>query len=836
MSENINVNQDKSEGLGSKANMLRGAIYENNLIPSNNSSNSRLDKEIGKEGKEINKEKDKEIANTSIKKLSVKKKTETDSQNSKTSSKRNKRTFKGELDSYSANRSLLIFEERNYEEKRKRPLKDKKKEKRYIVDNLDTIFTKLNEPKIKLHIQEIILYITVFMVCVYHWIFLFISRSKIERNYCYGRLSQFDSCSKEQICSEYGTKLNLILFNDTLYIKNSSLDSHDLFIEENKKINVYYKSFYLRYSHLLSTNKLFSKIQMPSSTNEKTNFVIVLTAKEKWNLFYRYFSLCEFNNYYIMLVIMISLGGVIGSLVFGFLSDIYGRRSTIRSTLFIITITTTFLAVISYLLDYYYEKILNEFNENNNIIGNDSSYQNIISQLYAQEKIREQFRRAFYCFLLDVFILSGGLWPLLKSCMALIIENSTGELKVLIGFRRYNFFFGGLPALFTSLIFININSFTVTFIFLSTLNLILFLFSVVFLEESVRYYYEYCDWPKLTDVILNTYKVKIEDFRSLNDEELRNFRKEENLKNFNNAVRKMNTYTKEENNNSVSIIRNSFYNDIREKNLALSRNIKRDTDFIIKLSDVKSNPMIIFVCLFSNRTFNDSKFLILIILILLYSINDLLEKELLETPFFSINDLTLDIKHNYIINSVFFLVAIFNLLSNYFFYLLYRINCFKSIIVGSLLYMSLAIIVYHFLTTDVEDTPLDLNQYNFRMLNIYHKDKSSKNLLFILFTIYFALNGVNFYVYLLILKISKTIYRCTYFSIHSISLIIAMVLSECIHYQMEHYFSFLCVINVLCLLTFAFLSEFKELLYVINDLKIDIYRPSKNIQSKEKNE
>ena len=119
------------------------------------------------------------------------------------------------------------------------------------------------------------------MFYVYHWKFLFISRSKIERNYCFGRLSQFDSCSTEQICTEYGKKLNLILFNDTFSYNNSSLDSHELFIEESKRINVYYKPFYLRYFHLLSTHKLFSKIQMLSNTNEKTNFVIVLTAKEK---------------------------------------------------------------------------------------------------------------------------------------------------------------------------------------------------------------------------------------------------------------------------------------------------------------------------------------------------------------------------------------------------------------------------------------------------------------------------------------------------------------------------------------------------------------------------
>jgi len=821
MSERINISQSKT---GSKANIMGEVSFQNTLLPSNQSSNTKIDKE-------------KELVNTSIKKSSVKKqKTESESQNnnSKTSSKRNKKIYKDDIESNSANRSLLIFEEKNMEERRKRNLKEKKKEKRYIVDNIDNIFSKLNNPKIKLYIQEILLYIIVFNVCLYHWIFLFISRSKIERNYCFGRLNQFDSCSTVQICSNYKNKLNLIIYNNTFSYHNNSLDSHDLFVEESKIINTYYKPFFLRYSYLLSTNKLFSKIQMLSNTNEKTNFVIVLTAKEKWNLFYRYFSLCEFDNYYIIFVIMITLGGVIGSLIFGFLSDIMGRRSTIRSTLFIITVTSTILAVLSSYYDYKYIVFLNEFNDKNKIVGADSSYQNIISELYAQEKIREKFRKYFNYFALDIFFLSAGLWPLLKSCMALLIENSTGELKVLIGFRRYNLFFGGLPALFTSLIYVTLNSFSITFVVLSCINLILFIFSLAFLEESMRYYYEYCDWPKLTEVILNTYKFNIQEFTTLNDEQLRKFRKEENLKNFNNTVRKMNNYSKDENNQYV--IHNSYYNDLREKNLALNRNIKRDIDFVIRLSDVKSNPLIIIICLISNRTFIDSKFLILIILILLYILNDLLEKELLEAPFFSIKDLYVDAKNNFIINSIFFYIVIFNLLSNLFFYSLYRINCFKTIIVGSLIYIAITLIIYHFFSSNIDDTPLDLNQYNFSMLNIYHKDKLSKNFLLILFTIYFALNGVNFYVYLLILKISKTIYRCTYFSIHSISLIIAMVISECIHFQMEHYFLFLCVLDLLCLLTFAFLSEFKELLYVINDLKIDIYRPSKNTQSKNKNE
>jgi len=185
MTEKINVNPDKSEGLVSKVNLLHGNFNDNSLLPSNDSLNKKASKD-----KEQNR--DKEISNSSIKKLSVRKqRTENESinNNSKTSSKRNKKTYK-EIDSSSANRSLLILEEKNYEEKKKKLSKQAKKEKRYIVDNIDNIFSKLNKPKIKLYIQEILLYIIVFNICIYFWIFLFISRSKIERNYCFGRLSQ----------------------------------------------------------------------------------------------------------------------------------------------------------------------------------------------------------------------------------------------------------------------------------------------------------------------------------------------------------------------------------------------------------------------------------------------------------------------------------------------------------------------------------------------------------------------------------------------------------------------------------------------------------------------
>ena len=75
--------------------------------------------------------------------------------------------------------------------------------------------------------------------------------------------------------------------------------------------------------------------------------------QEKWNLFYRNFSLCEANKYFPMFIVMVALGGIIGSLFFGFLSDIFGRRSIIRTTLGIITFMTLVFSGISFGLDEY---------------------------------------------------------------------------------------------------------------------------------------------------------------------------------------------------------------------------------------------------------------------------------------------------------------------------------------------------------------------------------------------------------------------------------------------------------------------------------------------------
>ena len=710
--------------------------------------------------------------------------------------------------------TLLLSGEKESIERRKTKKETKIVEKRYIVDDIDNIYVLLKEPKFKLRVQEFLHYFIVFLVCIYYWIFLFLTGDKFERNYYLTANEQFDSCSEEQICSFPENSANFIIFNSSFTYYNYSSDTKEFFMEESNTLNKFYRPFFIRYIVFLNSYRL-TAVMHNDYISERPMLTVIITNKEKWDMFNRYFSLCEFDNYYFSMLVMIAIGGVIGSFLFGFLSDIYGRRLIILITLLLSTIGTIGICILSFLLDSLYSNKLKFYLEK---CSSNSFFcdVNIWPYYYAQNITKEKYKDVFIYYLFCIFLLNMALWPLLKSCMALLVENSKGELEVLINFRRYNVMFQGLPPLCTTLILVAINNFTLTFLILSIINIITLILSFIFLDESIRYYYEYGEWENLTKVLLNTYKINLDDFRTLNEEQFKQFQKIENSKSF----LKLNTYKY---NKSFIKVDGTYYKHYIEAASTLKRNIKRNVDFVIKLDDIKSYPLLIITTLWANHALKNSKTLLIIILILLYINIKKKKKELLEPPFFSVKDFYFGGGFNYIINSVFFIYLIINVLSNYFYYCFYRIECFKTIIYISQIFISFNFFLYHILITHADKSQMNLNEYNLSMFHYFFNSLRTDFTLFLLFAIYFALNGVIFYVYLLIVKISQTIHRCTFFSLHSIALIVALIISELIYYYMEYYFLFLGVVNLLCLITFAFLSEFNELIYIINDLKVSIF-------------
>ena len=299
--------------------------------------------------------------------------------------------------------SLLIEAEHESLEKKKQKLV-KFIEKRYIVDDIDNIFVLLKEPKLKLRIQEILHYFIVFLTCIYYWIFLFLTGIKYERNYYLTEYEQFEAYSDEQICDFPENSANTIIYNSSFNYYNLSSDEEKFFEEESNTVNRFYRPYFIRYLNLIYQKKLTTATQ-PNYIIDKPLLSIIITNKEKWNLFYRYFSLCEFDNYYFIMVSVLAIGGSLGSIFFGFLSDIFGRRLIILLTLLISTIGTFGIYFLCFLLDNYYEDELHKFQKKclSELI---SCEYDILPDLYAQGKTNQKFKNLYIYFLFCIFLLN----------------------------------------------------------------------------------------------------------------------------------------------------------------------------------------------------------------------------------------------------------------------------------------------------------------------------------------------------------------------------------------------------------------------------------------------
>ena len=758
--------------------------------------------------------------NTLISKEFHKKMSDKKSNSSKrinTSEKVTKKIKRGEDSIYNLNNLENDLDFSTRQEKKK--LSKKKKEKnlqKIIVDDIENIYISLiGKFSFKLMFQSIIILAISFGVNLCHWIYLFSMKSKLENNYCLSKLNQFDNCLASDFCESYEEKLNLFLYNDTLDIHDNKLNEHQNFIIEQNDINYYYKQFFVSHNFNISKDKLITNIDMTKHKTEKINFVVILTKREKYDMFLKFFNIClkEKLNFYFILIILI--GGVLGSIIFGLLADIYGRKKIISLLLCLITISFTCLSVLLFEAEKKYEFYLKKFDTTYSTTI--KMYQSILGQLYAQDKAGQYFEKYFLLYILLLFILCLSLRPLGKICLAVLLENSITDLYVLENFRKYTFVTTGLPPIIAFLIFIMVNNVITTFLILTSFFFVLFLLSIFFVHESMRYHYEYSQWKELTNEIVSLFKIG-EDFSVTfkNKVEYEAFRLEE--------YRKM---------NSKFIQRiNSIFSFVKHRIYSLNRDIRRNSAFIIKKEEVVFNPLIIYSSIAANRTFNKLKYLMIIILIIIYCQVFFIEKELVDFSFFDKSDLYFDKDNNYIINSNYFILAIITFISNYFFYLCYRITCFKQIFYASLIIVTFLMILFYYLAGDLDDYPLDINQTGFNMLEHYYKTERSKKLNVILFFIYFFLNGVNYCINILAIKLTNTLYRCSMFGINTTLSLLSMAFGQAINYQIQNYFFLIGGLNTIGLVSEFYVGELKGIPNIINDIKQNVNRD--NDKNKEK--
>ena len=702
------------------------------------------------------------------------------------------------------------------QEKKKSSKKKKEKSaQKIIIDDIENIYISLiGRFSCKLFLQSFIVLTISFGVNLCHWIYLFLMKQKLENNYCLTKLNQFDNCIADDICQESEAKLNLFLYNDTLDIHNNELNEHQNFIKEQNDINFYYKQFFVAHNYEISKERLITNIDMTKHKIEKINFVIILNKREKYDIFLQFFSIClkERMNIYFILIILI--GGILGSIIFGLLADIHGRKTIITLLLFLISIVFICFTVLSSLIKNKYDYYLEEFPQLHEVIP---IHYDVLSKLYSQHKTEELFEKYFLLYILLLLVLCFCLRPLGKICLALLLENSVTDLSVLVSFRVYTFVTTGLPPIIAFLVFVVVNNFITTMIILSVFFFVLFFLSIFCVHESLRYHYEYSQWKELTNEIRSLFKID-DDFpvNFKNKMEYEAFRLEEN--------RKMNSKFIQRINSIFSLVKHRIY--------SLNRDIRRNSTFIIKKEEVVFNPLIIYTSFAANRAFNKLKYLMIIILIIIYCQVFFVEKELVDISFFGKSDLYIDLNNNYLINSNYFILAIVTFISHYFFYLCYRISCFKHVFYTSLIIVTFLMILFYYLTGDSDDYPLDINQTGFNMLEQYYKKQRDKSLNVLLFFIYFFLNGINYCINILAIKLTNTLYRCSMLGINTILSLLSMAFGQAINFQIQNYFFLIGGLNTIGIVSEFFFGELKGIPNIINDLKQDINKD--NDKNKEK--
>jgi hypothetical protein len=105
----------------------------------------------------------------------------------------------------------------------------------------------------------------------------------------------------------------------------------------------------------------------------------------------------------------------------------------------------------------------------------------------------------------------------------------------------------------------------------------------------------------------------------MNQLELEAFRTQENKLIFKNVYNDNYFYNKPK-------TKMTTINIIKKRNISLRRDIRRNSPFIIKKSEIKSNPLLFYICIISNRELMNSKFLLIIIAFIVYTQQYLVEK------------------------------------------------------------------------------------------------------------------------------------------------------------------------------------------------------------------
>lgn len=607
----------------------------------------------------------------------------------------------------------------------------------------------------------------------YIWILLFMLSKPKNNSYCYNvTTKEFETCDINGYCPSNG-------IHDFIYTNSDSIVNIDQKAELNS-INEKYRDFYVQESMMFSNlNQKYSKT---TETFSKYSVTVVINKNENY-LFNNSFRVgC--NSFYFEILTCLFFAFIIGNILFGLIADLWGRKNILILTVAIQIVGSFLLFIFSYSInnfdDNYLDKIKIDDNMMNNIIPNTNlisnyayinnykkKYGDIKSEIFQYLYIKNNFQKMKIFILFSFFMIFSVNSSVKNITLSYLIENALTEESLSLYYFLY-ILAVPLSLFITTFLVIYTDSFYYPILIIAILQFIIILIIYLFFFESQRFNFEYCYYSKITDFteyligkenLRNNYRIKEVDPKNnnfLNNEK-------ENSKFF--AIYYPKDYYRiqteincEKLNERVSLLDTFHYTKVGYyKYLYINEIIKRTKNkFMVEKFDIYNNPLILLDLMNKEKQFKKKFLVISSFIISASTVLHLSLQKVIGSHFHSRENL---ISKKIFRSSLFVYILITSILILPFTH--YYIKCFGFwlILIPSLFIIILSTLIYEIIKFSADSTEIDLSSYTYKLSDA--KTSGSKQYLYpFVFIISLLAISLQYCLYFIIIKLTKTIYRC----------------------------------------------------------------------------
>ena len=615
--------------------------------------------------------------------------------------------------------------------------------KQCILGNIELLYSNIKIPSNYFTLLNIFILVIMILNNSIVWNFYFIFANRIDYDYCYNpKTRMLELTIFNKICGPVPKDNRMLIYlNNTNSIVNSTNInvSINYYLEELNRINQIYSDLLFDISLIYDPFKSkFSKIINVSSNNFSP--CVILNSQSQFNFSFEFQQYCSAWNNILIFLPFIMISSLLSNFVLSAMSDIFGRLKGLKIGLIFVAIGGISIFILRQVIRRSIEVEMAKIDKSNYM---KKIFEYFILPMKQTEIVNFYFSKlkVFYGF--SIFFILAGQNVITNTSLSLILENSLSDELVI---RNFLFYFTGitLSSLFTFAFNLTFESSELLFFVIGIADSIFLIFAYVYILESPRFYFEYSEYEKMTEIFI---KMKIDIY----------------LGNYVQDIEKTKDLINPEEMSIIKIKKEKLRkSSLLKKIVELRNNLKLySINNLIDRNKIIRNPFLLLSFIYYEKGLNRKFFLECSLTVLVIFIDSIVTWKLFGGFYFTREMLYQ--KYRNIVPSL--ITVILRLIFNYFFYYIHKFFGFKVVLTISFVILAIMSILIELTNFFLDYKVFDQNKYDYSKINILKNDENSGKLLLLINIACIFTNGLVFSMYLHLFKFTKTINRCVFFGL-----------------------------------------------------------------------